>query len=114
MEIEGGQLIKEKAAEIKKTEAKARQIVQQAVKWREELLAQLKKEKEEVFNRAREEAAREVEEYTREVQSRLTREISQMEKKEKSEEKKLREAASKNFNQAVKEVLELFLKSYGN
>lgn len=106
-------MLEEKVAKVKKAEAKARQIVQQARRWREELLAQLKKEKEEIFERAKEEAALEVEEYSKKVKARIAKEISSLEKGKEREEKELAELASKNFDRAVEEMLTLFLSTYG-
>ncbi len=113
LETEGRSLLNEKIKEVKKTEAKAREIIEKAFRWREAFYEQLKKEKDKLFSQAREEAKREIDTYSKKVKEEAVKEINLLEREEEAEEKELEKRANQNFEMAVEEALRLFLKTYG-
>lgn len=114
LETEGRNLLNEKVKEVKKAEAKARQVVEQAKRWREEFFAELKKEKEKLLQQARDEAHREIENYSKKIKAEAEKKIALIEKEEMSKEKELEKKANQNFERAVDEAIKLFLETYGD
>lgn len=114
LETERRNLLNEKIKEVRKAEAKARQIVEQAYCWREEFFGELKKRKEDIFSQAKEDARREVEKYSKKLKEEIAEKISLLEKEEAKEEKELGGKVSQNFDRALEEVIKLFLETYGD